>query len=119
MAARRSTRTLDGMWPKWKCPWCEKAMLRLKVRIVGGRRAWYLSRTVLICPHCERAVRHSKKKEAWLLLMLPLLLASVFEASTEYATRIPVAAYVILVLIAASGVVLFRVTTRLEKDNAI
>ena len=94
-------------------------MSRLKVRIVGGRRAWYLSRTVLMCPHCERAVRHSKKKEACLLLMLPLLLASVFEASTEYATRIPVAAYVILVFIAASGVVLFRVTTRLEKDNAI
>jgi hypothetical protein len=94
-------------------------MPRLKVRIVGGRRAWYLRRTVLICPHCEQAVRHSKKKEAWLLLMLPLLVASVFEASTGYAARIPLAAYVVLFLIAASGVVLFRVTTRLEKDNAI
>ena len=94
-------------------------MLRLKVRIVGSRRAWYLSRTVLICPHCERAVRHSKKKEAWLLLILPLLVAPAFEASAEYGIRIPLAVYVVLVLVAAGGVILFRVTTHLEKDNAI
>jgi len=74
---------------------------------------------VLKCPHCEQPVLHSKKKEAWLLLILPLLAALVFEAATEYATRVPLAAYVVLVLIAASGVVLFRVTTRLEKDNAV
>lgn len=104
------------MWPDWKCPWCEKAMPRLKVRIASGRRRWYFSRTVFVCPHCEQAVRHSKKKEAWLLLMLPLLLAMVFE---YYATPIPLAAYVLLVIVALAGVVLFRVTTRLEKDNAI
>jgi hypothetical protein len=52
-------------------------------------------------------------------MMLPLLVAPVFEASTGYAARLPLAVYAVLVLIAASGVVLFRVTTRLEKDNAI
>lgn len=94
-------------------------MPRLKFRIVSGQRAWYLSRTVLICPHCERAVRHSKRKEAWLLLMLPLLVAPAFEASPEYGIRIPLAVYVALVLVAAVGVILFRVTARLERDNAI
>jgi hypothetical protein len=107
------------MWPPWKCPWCEKAILRLNVRIAKGRRAWYFSRTVFICPQCERAVRHSKKREAWLLLILPLLIAMIFETSTGYATRIPLLAYVVLALIAVGGVVLFRTTARLEKDDAI
>lgn len=92
-------------------------MPRLNFRIAKGRRAWYFSRTVSVCPHCGRAVRHSKKKEAWLLLMLPLLLAMVFESG--YATPIPLAVYVLLGIVALAGVVLFRVTTRLEKDNAI
>ena len=88
----------------------------MNVRVVSGRRRWYLSRTVLTCPRCAQAVRHSKTKEAWLLLVLPLLLALVFEG---YATRVPLVAYVVLVLIAVGGVVMFRVTTRLEKEYAI
>ena len=94
-------------------------MPRLNVRIAKGQRAWYFSRTVLVCPHCERAVRHSKKREAWLLLMLPILVATIFETSTGYATRISLAAYLVLALIALGGVVLFRATARLEKDDAI
>ena len=105
------------MWPKKKCPWCQKEMSRLRVRVASGRRAWYFSRTVLICPHCEGAVRHPKKAEAWFLLMLPLLLAWVVEGTTD--VRIPFVAYVMLTLVGLSGVVLFRVTTRLEKDHAI
>lgn len=94
-------------------------MPRLNVRLASGRRRWYLSRTVFVCPHCEQPVRHSKKKEAWLLLMLPLLLALVLESGAGYVAPIPLVVYVVLVLVAVAGVVLFRVTTRLEKDNAI
>jgi len=92
-------------------------MPRLRVRVAGGKRAWYFSRTVFICPHCERPVKHPKKAEAWFLLMLPLLLAWVVEGTTD--VRIPFVAYVVLTLVGLSGVVLFRVTTRLEKDHAI
>jgi hypothetical protein len=105
------------MATKWKCPWCSGVTSRLKVRVVAPR--WYLSRTVLVCPRCDKTVRHPKKKEAWLLLMLPLLFAFVYEAAAERATPIPVAAYVALVVVALAGVVLFQRTSTLEKDNAI
>jgi len=86
--------------------------------VAKGRQAWYLSRTVLICPHCERAVKHPKKAEAWFLLLLPLLLAWIIEGTTD-SVRISSLAYAVLTLLGLGGVVLFRVTTRLEKDNAI
>jgi hypothetical protein len=108
------------MWPNWKCPWCEKAAPQLGARPTRAQTKWYkFSQTIAVCPHCNQPVKHSKKGQAWLLLVFPLLLTLVSEAATFPTLYVSHELYIFLFTVAVIGAVLFRVTTRLEKSDDI
>lgn len=97
-----------------------KVVVQLGARPALSSAKWYqFSRTVAVCPHCNAPVKHSKKGQAWLLLALPLLVALVIEAATIPTSYISGEIYLVLIVLAVLGAVLFRLTTRLEKADAI
>jgi len=107
------------MWPKWKCPWCGEYVTHLGVRTQVAQPKWYqFTRHIWVCPHCNQPVRHSTRREAWLLLTFPLLLAMIAEGVTILNSYISSEVFVVLSVLAIVGTVMFRITTRLEKEHA-
>jgi hypothetical protein len=124
VVAGRSTGSLDGMFTL-KCPWCDQTAVSLGTRL-GSRPStvqarWYqLTRSVSVCPHCSQPVKYSRREQAWLLLMVPLLgVMAAQAASSSELSVFPRGVVFLSVLLALVGAVLFRATVKLEKVHAI
>jgi hypothetical protein len=110
-----------GSMKNWlKCPWCETTLgfhARLGSRPSQKRPKWYqLSRTVSVCPYCGNPVKPTVKSQLWTLLCAPFFLSLLIQSLLP-STSIPQVVFWSSIVLAIAGILLYVVSTRLEKAS--
>lgn len=77
-----------------------------------------LTRQVAVCPHCEQPVKVSGWGIAWLILVIPYVVAVLTDVLGILRGPIPGIVLIALIVLAAVGVILASITTKLEKRRA-
>ena len=86
---------------------------------MANRNSYQLNRQLAICPHCAQPVKWSGLGRAWLLLVVPYLVAVVGDIFSIVKGPIPGVILIGLLVLAGVGVVMSLTTTRVEKQDAI